>query len=94
MNLELQILQALQAKSLSTRELSEALGSPIHDDFNRALHVLKAEKSWITKHPVIGDGCKNCACSVTYVWRLTISGRLHMRECNDKEGLHKSSEDG
>jgi hypothetical protein len=93
MNLELQILQALQAKPLSTRELSEALGSPIHGDFNQALHVLRTQKYWIAKQPVFSGGCKTCACGVTYAWRLTISGRAQLREANDQEGLHQSSED-
>ena len=83
MNLELQILKALEPKALSIRELSEALGSPNSDDFNRALHVLRNEKSWIVKHPVISGGCKGCACGVTYVWRLSISGRQHARELAD-----------
>jgi hypothetical protein len=85
MDLELQILKALEVKALSIRELSEALGSPIHDDFNRALHVLRNEKSWIVKHPVISGGCKGCACGVTYVWRLSISGRQQLKELADAD---------
>jgi hypothetical protein len=39
---------------------------------------LRDQKSWIVKHPVIGGGCKTCACSITYSWRLSLSGRQEL----------------
>jgi hypothetical protein len=79
MNLEQRILQALGPRALSTEELSSQLGSEVSsDDISKALFHLREQKSWVVKHPVFGDGCKTCACSVSYVWRLSLSGRQEL----------------
>ena len=79
MTLEQRILQALGQHSQSTDDLTKHLGSEVSpDDLGKALYHLREQKSWIVKHPVIGDGCKTCACSVSYVWRLSISGRQEL----------------
>lgn len=78
MNLEEKILEALENRPLSTKELVNSLeGIPI-DEINAALYQLREQKYMIQKHPVIGGGCTTCACSVTYTWRLTIKGRQEL----------------
>ena len=79
MNLEQKILKALEHKALSTDELSLHLGSEVTlDQINHALYFLREQKSWVVKHPVVGGGCKTCACSISYVWRLSLSGRQEL----------------
>lgn len=73
------ILLALQHKALTNEELAGAL--EVVDDANeyvRNLYLLTQE-SLIQKHPVM-DGCKTCACHITYKWRLTYKGRQHLNE--------------
>ncbi len=79
MSLEQKILKALEIRSLSTDELSNHLGPEVSiDQINNALYQLREQKSWVVKHPVMGGGCKTCACSVSYVWRLSLSGRQEL----------------
>lgn len=85
MNLEQKILQALGQRPQSTEELANHLGSEVSpDDIGKALFHLREQKSWIIKHPVIGGGCKTCACSVSYVWRLSISGRQELARLQEE----------
>lgn len=75
-SLEDKIIRALEYKSLATEELGASIGGIISDnDYNKALWALSNQKYWIQHHGVVGGGCKNCACSVSYVWRLTQAGR-------------------
>lgn len=79
MDLNHRILQALEFRPLSDAELSNHLGSEVSsNELSNALYQLKEQKSWIVKHPVIGGGCKTCACSITYTWRLSLSGRQEL----------------
>ncbi len=85
-----QILQALEIRALSQKELATSVG--VEDDsheFVKALYELNQE-SLINKHPIIEGGCKTCACGVTYKWRLTISGRLKLKAQHDEEALPES----
>ncbi len=80
MELEKQILQALELRPLSNDELLNHLGPEVSThSLNEALYQLREQRMWIAKHPVIDGGCKTCACGVTYKWRLTISGREQLR---------------
>lgn len=75
------IMEALDIRALSQKELATSLG--IEDDaheFVKALYELNGEYL-ITKHPIM-DGCKACACGVTYKWKLTIKGRSELRNAN------------
>lgn len=79
MSLEEKILRALELRPLSTDELANHLGSEVSlDQINAALYQLREQKGLVVKHPVIGGGCKTCACSVSYVWRLSLSGRQEL----------------
>lgn len=79
MDLNQRILQALELRPLSDSELANHLGPEVSsDDLNKALFQLREQKSWIVKHPVFGGGCKTCACSITYSWRLSLSGRQEL----------------
>jgi len=81
MTLEQQILKALAKSSASADELYLLVDPGITvQKFQEALYQLREQKFWVEKHPVIGGGCKTCACGISYVWRLTISGRQHLRE--------------
>jgi hypothetical protein len=78
MSLEQTILKALEVRALSYTELSERLGSEVSiQELNNALYQLREQKMWVQKHPVM-DGCKTCACSISYCWRLTLSGRQEL----------------
>jgi len=73
------ILRALENKALNQQELADSVG--VMDDaheFVEALFHLNQE-SLVTKHPIM-DGCKTCACHVTYKWRLTFAGRKHLQD--------------
>lgn len=84
MNLEQKILQALETKALSNDELLKQLGEDVtSNQLSNALYQLGDQKGWVQKHPVFGGGCKTCACSVSYLWRLTFSGRREL--ANHKE---------
>lgn len=77
------ILASLEHKPLSNEELAEALGRMDDDhDYVRELYLLTQE-SLIQRHPVT-DGCKDCACHVTYKWRLTRDGRKQLNETNNR----------
>lgn len=74
------ILEALENRALSQQELANSLG--VMDDaheFVESLYHLNQE-SLIVKHPIIEGGCKTCACGVTYKWRLTFAGRMHLQQ--------------
>lgn len=78
MNLEQKILKALESHPLSDAELAEHLGAEVStQEMNNALYQLREQKMWVQKHPVMG-GCKTCACSISYLWRLTFSGRAEL----------------
>jgi hypothetical protein len=78
MNVEQKILRALESHPLSDAELIVHLGSEVSlQELDNALYQLREQKMWVTKHPVMG-GCKTCACSITYSWRLTFSGRSEL----------------
>lgn len=79
-DLDCRIIQELELRPLSTEELSNHLGADVSThSLNEALYRLREQKSWIAKHPVFG-GCKTCACSVTYLWRLTLTGRQALNQ--------------
>lgn len=74
-----EILEALEHRALSQQELANSIG--VEDDAHelmKALYHLN-EESLIVKHPIM-DGCKTCACHVTYKWRLTFAGRQYLNE--------------
>lgn len=80
MEIKNKILEALENRALTQRELANSLG--VMDDaheFVEALYHLNQE-SLINKHPIIEGGCKTCACGVTYKWRLTFAGRKHLQQ--------------
>lgn len=80
MDLQQKILVALSFKPLSNEELAAAMG--MLDDakeFKHALYWLQEQEHLILKHPVIGGGCKMCACEVTFKWGLTMSGRQSLK---------------
>lgn len=85
MTLEHKILEALELRPLSTAELVNRLQGHSIDEVNAALYQLREQKYMIEKHPVIGGGCRTCACSVTYAWRLTIKGRKELSNVFDDE---------
>jgi len=86
MDLNHRILQALELRPLSDSELVNHLGSEVNaEDIGKALYVLREQKSWIVKHPVIGGGCKTCACSITYSWRLSLSGRQELAKLQKEQ---------
>lgn len=73
------VLAALEYRALSQEELANSVG--VEDDAHelmQALYHLNAE-SLIVKHPIT-DGCKTCACHITYKWRLTYAGRQYLNE--------------
>jgi hypothetical protein len=79
MNQEAQVLQALEARALSKEELWEQLNTKMNAaELSNAIYQLSEQKYLIQKHPIIGGGCKTCACSISYVWRLTFSGRAEL----------------
>ncbi len=86
MSLEQKILQTLEHNPLSTDELLSKLGVSAHE-LNQALYQLGDQKMWVKKHPVFGDGCKTCACSITYSWRLTFSGRQELANQQGKQNV-------
>lgn len=72
-----QILEALESRALSQEELTHSLNVQDDDhEFVKALYELNQE-SLINKHPIM-DGCKACACHVSYKWRLTFAGRREL----------------
>ena len=74
-----QIIKALEYKPLSNEELAVALGRQDDDnEYVRTLYLLTQEYL-IQKYPVT-DGCKTCACHISYKWRLTLKGRQHLNE--------------
>lgn len=84
MNLEQKILQILEVKALSKEELLQRLGSDVSENqLAHALYLLGDQKGLVQKHPVIGGGCTTCACNISYLWRLTFSGRKELS--NNKE---------
>lgn len=77
--LQQKILQALEHRALATDELLNHLDpKPSDQDLQFALYELREQKKWIDKHPIIGGGCKDCACQITYKWRLTFAGRREL----------------
>lgn len=75
MTLEQEILQELELRPLSTEELVHRFPNTPIGILNTALYNLREQKFWVEKHPVIEGGCKTCACSIRYSWRLTFAGR-------------------
>jgi hypothetical protein len=73
-DLELEILLALVDKPLNEQDLVSTLTPTPEKDVKSALYQL-TQKYLITKQPVIGGGCRDCACQVSYSWRLTLKGR-------------------
>ena len=73
-DLELQILLALIDKPLSEQDLVSALTPTPEKDIKSSLYQL-TQKYLITKQPIISGGCRDCACQVSYAWRLTLKGR-------------------
>ena len=73
------ILEALEHRALSQQELANSVG--VMDDAHELMQALYHlnEESLIVKHPIM-DGCKTCACHVTYKWRLTYKGRQLLNE--------------
>lgn len=69
-----QVMGALVTKPLSTEDLVVALAPTTEGEVKSALYQL-TQTYHVIKHPVIGDGCRNCACQVSYAWRLTLKGR-------------------
>lgn len=81
MDLQEQILQALQQAPLSADELYRKVDPETSvQAFQEALYQLREQRMWVEKHPVIDGGCKACGCSIHYMWRLTIGGRQHLKE--------------
>lgn len=78
MSLEKKVLQALEYRPLSQDELMNSLENPDVQDLQSALYQLREQKMWIEKHPIVGGGCKDCACQVTFKWRLTLAGRQQL----------------
>lgn len=79
MNLERQILEALEYRPLSLEELLHVLPEAASQDIQKSLYELSEQKMWVVKLPAIGGGCKTCACEVTFKWRLTIGGRQQLK---------------
>lgn len=86
MTLEQEILEALELRSLSTAELVNRFPNMPIGIINNALYQLREQQHLVEKHPVIGGGCKTCACSVTYTWRLTIKGRQELADVRKSAG--------
>jgi hypothetical protein len=79
--LEQQILDALQMCPASADTLYLLVDPETTvDQFQEALYQLREQKFWVEKHGIVSGGCKTCACGFAYVYRLTISGRQHLRE--------------
>lgn len=83
MEMREKILVSLEHKPLANEELAAALGRMDDDsDYVRELYLLTQE-SLIQRSPV-SEGCKTCACHVTYKWRLTREGRKHLNETTNR----------
>lgn len=78
------ILQALELRPLSDKELSNHTELPV-SDLMEALYHLRTQNMWIEKHQTIDNGCRDCACHVTYKWRLTIGGREQLKSIERKD---------
>jgi len=72
--LQRRVLVGLFDKPLSTPQLVSVLSPTGEDQVKEALYQL-TQQYLIATHPVIGGGCKDCACQVSFSWRLTRSGR-------------------
>lgn len=81
---QVKILQALFQQPLSDEELVKQTGLDEQKLFEE-LYQLRTQKMLIDKHQVISGGCTNCACSVSYKWRLTFSGRQEVSFAKDKD---------
>lgn len=83
MEMRNKILRALEIRAQGQQELAASV-EVMEDahEFVKALYHLNQE-SLIVKHPIIDGGCKTCACGITYKWRLTFSGRNHLKETNN-----------
>lgn len=77
------ILEALENRALSQQELANSIG--VEDDAHELMQNLYHlnQEALIAKHPIM-DGCKTCACHVTYKWRLTYKGR-QLLNANNKQ---------
>lgn len=81
------ILQALEHKPLPVEELGASLSdlSFTQNELDQVLFQLVNQKYWIQHHGVVGGGCKTCACSVSYVWRLSRAGREELNNQRNQE---------
>lgn len=71
---ELKLLKVLLTKPLLYEDVVQAM-KPLPEDEVKPLLFRLSKESLIVKHPVIGGGCRDCACEVQYTWRLTYAGR-------------------
>jgi hypothetical protein len=71
---EVRLLTALIPKPLSTEELVAALVPTSEHEIKSTLYELETN-FLIVKKPVVGGGCRDCACDISYAWRLTFKGR-------------------
>lgn len=71
---ELRLLRVLVAKPLSLEEIVYAMLPFPEEDIKSIIFRLNRDYL-IVKQPVIGGGCRTCACQVNYLWRLTFAGR-------------------
>jgi hypothetical protein len=85
MNIEEQIIQALELRPLSQDELVHRLDATLTSgEINSALYQLSSQKMWIAKHGQVEGSCKTCACQIIYKYKLTYSGREALKAftCN------------
>lgn len=83
MEMREKILVSLEHKPLSNEELAAALGRMDDDsDYVRELYLLTQES--LIEQKAVSEGCKTCACHVTYKWRLTRDGRKQLNENNNR----------
>jgi hypothetical protein len=81
MNVQEEIIKALELRPLSQEELVNRLDSTLTaSQIDTAIYHLSSQKMWIVSHGQVEGSCKTCACSVTYKWKLTMSGREQLRK--------------
>ncbi len=71
---EIRLLVVLEQKPLPVEEVVKQMAPMVESEVKTLLYQLD-KKYLIVKQPIIGGGCKTCACDVTYAWRLTFKGR-------------------
>lgn len=72
---EILVLRALLAKPLSVEDTITSM-RPLTEKQTKSLLYQLDKKYLIVKQPVISGGCHDCGCQVSYLYRLTFSGRL------------------